>query len=137
MTSERRTSGICSERRLPNCVLDHSLDARFGCGHQMCPCRDVRRFGHFKVMDPRHANLYALVHASAPLSTVVSGTQNGHLDRSNIVAPHRSKFSLASSTRGARRSNMWSAFSHETDRWIFTTVQQHNKKEPTYSSKNI
>ena len=38
MTSERRTSGICSERRLPNCVLDHSLDARFGCdeGHQMC-----------------------------------------------------------------------------------------------------
>ena len=82
--------------------------------------------------DPMHANLHALVHVSAPLSRVVSGTHNGHLDRDKLVAPHRSQFSLASSTREAQRSNVGGAFSHETERCGFhDSSEQQKRDQPT------
>ena len=46
MTSERaRLLDLLWEEACPHCVLDHSLDARFGCDEssQVCRCSDVSR----------------------------------------------------------------------------------------------
>ena len=93
--------------------------------------------GPFQVVDPRHANLNALVHVSALLSRVVRGTQNGHLDRDKLVAPQRLQFSMASSTRGAHNVTTWKKRSvMRATAGAFTTVQ-HYKNGQTYPSKNL
>ena len=45
MTSERRLRDLLREKTCPNCVSDHCLDARFGCGEssQMSRCSVVWR----------------------------------------------------------------------------------------------
>ena len=70
------------------------------------------------------------------LCRVMDGTRNCHLDRELFRAPRGAQGSLASSTRGAQRSNMGGAFGHDTDRWGFHDCSAQQKGADLFEQKH-